>query len=94
MLENALIFSDGKPVSISASTDEKCLFLNVTDSGEGIAEEISDKVFDMFFRGSTSSKGNGLGLFVVKSAVNKLKGKIKFQSREQGGTIFEILIPC
>jgi PAS domain S-box-containing protein len=63
------------------------------DNGIGISEEYIDNIFKMFFRASADSKGSGLGLYIVKGAVEKLKGTIGVQSRLGEGTKFTIVIP-
>jgi signal transduction histidine kinase len=47
----------------------------------------------MYVRGSENSKGNGLGLYIVKKAVEQLKGKIEVQSQMNRGTNFKVTIP-
>jgi signal transduction histidine kinase len=47
----------------------------------------------MYFRANERSKGNGLGLYIAKKAVEKLNGKIWFQSNYRVGTTFTIEIP-
>jgi sensor histidine kinase regulating citrate/malate metabolism len=48
----------------------------------------------MFFRGNeTATQGNGLGLYVVKKAVQKLKGRINVESEEEQYTTFNIYLP-
>jgi signal transduction histidine kinase len=74
------------------ATEEKAV-IRFSDNGIGIADEYIDKIFKMFFRASADSKGSGLGLYIVKSAVDKLDGKIDVQSKIGEGTIFTIEIP-
>ena len=62
-------------------------------NGVGIAEEYVDKIFKMFFRANADSKGSGLGLYIVKGALEKLEGTIQVQSRLGEGTEFTIEIP-
>jgi signal transduction histidine kinase/ligand-binding sensor domain-containing protein len=69
------------------------LVLQVKDNGIGIEESNHARIFDMFFRGSDRSKGSGLGLFIVKETVNKLKGAISLKSEYSVGTTFEIRLP-
>jgi PAS domain S-box-containing protein len=64
-----------------------------TDNGVGIADEYKDKVFKMFFRANADSKGSGLGLYIVKSAVEKLNGTISVHSQLGEGTTFTVQIP-
>jgi len=63
------------------------------DNGVGIAEEYLDKIFKMFFRASYESKGSGLGLYIVKSTVEKLNGKVSVKSKLGEGTKFFIEVP-
>jgi PAS domain S-box-containing protein len=74
------------------ATEEKAV-IRFSDNGIGIADEYLDKVFKMFFRASADSKGSGLGLYIVKSAVDKLNGKIEVQSKIGDGTVFTVEIP-
>lgn len=67
----------------------KCI-LEVSDNGKGIKQENLNKVFDMFFRASQDSKSSGLGLYIVKEAVEKLNGSIDINSTPGQGTRFTI----
>lgn len=63
------------------------------DNGIGIHQEYLDKIFDMFFRATEKSEGSGLGMYIVKQAVDKLKGKINLQSEYGKGTTITLIIP-
>lgn len=63
-------------------------YLKVEDNGQGIAEEYHHKIFDMFFRGNESSKGSGLGLYIVKETLEKLSGSIALDSTPGTGSSF------
>ena len=63
------------------------------DNGLGIDSEYKTKIFQMFFRGSEISQGNGLGLYLVKKAIDKLGGNIEVDSEEGKFTSFSISIP-
>jgi PAS domain S-box-containing protein len=67
--------------------------LIIEDNGEGIPEELQKNIFDMFFRGNTKSSGTGLGLYIVKNAVEKLGGQIELISKENKGSKFTITLP-
>ena len=58
-----------------------------------MAENIQERIFDMFFRGHADSQGTGLGLYTVKTSINKLNGTINVESKEGEGTHFSILLP-
>ncbi len=65
----------------------------VEDNGKGISEDQLSKIFDMFHRGIAESTGAGLGLFIVKEAVYKLKGSIDVTSVEEEGSKFIVTLP-
>lgn len=65
----------------------------VADNGEGIAESHLDKIFNMFFRGTTASVGTGLGLYICKEIVAKLNGAISVHSELGIGTTMSIVLP-
>jgi signal transduction histidine kinase len=67
--------------------------VQIEDNGEGIPENLQRNVFDMFFRGNTKSSGTGLGLYIVKNAVEKSGGRIILESEENRGTIFTVYLP-
>ena len=65
----------------------------ISDNGLGIDMKIIDRVFEMFFRGSDKSFGTGLGLYIVKNVVEKLRGKITLKSELGKGTKLQIKLP-
>lgn len=65
----------------------------VKDNGMGIDEKFQKKVFDMFYRVSKKSVGSGLGLYIVKEAVDKLGGTLELESELGVGTEFRLKIP-
>lgn len=80
-------------LQIDIQTNAQKAIIKFTDNGIGIASEYIGNVFKMFFRATTDSKGSGLGLYIVKSAVEKLKGTIQVQSEFGNGASFIIEIP-
>jgi PAS domain S-box-containing protein len=70
-------------------------FVNVIfkDNGIGISQENLNRIFEMFYRASEQSEGSGLGLYIVKNAVEKLGGKLAVESLPGAGTTFEITLP-
>jgi PAS domain S-box-containing protein len=98
LFHNAMTFrkrDDGKSeIFVSATINEdKQLSITVKDNGMGIPNEIKEEIFDMFFRGSHESKGSGLGLYIVKNAVDKLGGKLYLTSEPGNGAEFNIVLP-
>ncbi|WPP52713.1 sensor histidine kinase [Catalinimonas niigatensis] len=80
-------------IQITITTGSEQVEIIVQDNGLGIAEEHQTKVFEMFYRASNSAKGSGLGLFIVKESVNKMKGRIQLKSKKGEGTTFTIILP-
>src|SRR5690606_10314470 len=97
MLSNAVRYRDpwktDSFVQIKVEVNEAEARLEFSDNGIGIADHYLDKIFNMFFRASADSKGSGLGLYIVKSAVEKLDGTIDVESELGVGTTFRITIP-
>lgn len=63
------------------------------DNGIGIKKEYAPRIFDMFYRATEKSQGSGLGMYIVKQAIDKLKGSIKVKSVFAKGTTIEIIVP-
>jgi len=73
-------------------TEEEAIF-KVKDNGLGIPKENQARIFQMFYRATDQSQGSGLGLYIVKNVVEKLKGSISFTSASRKGTTFVVKIP-
>lgn len=80
-------------VKISIYHSDNKLIIVVADNGQGIHADRVNKIFDMFYRGTERSQGSGLGLYIVKEAVEKMSGTIRVESIEHEGTTFYITIP-
>jgi len=80
-------------VSIQVVIDNKQAAIQFKDNGIGISSENMNKIFEMFYRASEQSEGSGLGLYIVKNAVEKLNGQLSVSSSPGAGTTFEITIP-
>lgn len=65
----------------------------VKDNGQGIAQEHLPKIFDMFYRASSNSKGSGLGLYIVKETLTRIGGSIEIDSELGKGSTFTVLLP-
>ncbi len=65
----------------------------VSDTGAGIAPEITNRIFDPYFTTKSAGEGSGLGLAVVHGIVTSLGGSIRVESELGKGTRFEILLP-
>lgn len=96
LLENAVFFSrPGKPQIFIRTRQRLDEFVfEIEDNGQGIDPEYQSRIFDMYFRANLGSKGNGLGLYIVKKAVQKLGGKISFTSQFSKGSCFTVRLPA
>lgn len=63
------------------------------DNGIGIKDEHKDKIFNMFYRATDRSQGSGLGMYIVKQAVEKLNGNVTLNSTYAKGTTIKIVLP-
>jgi signal transduction histidine kinase len=94
LVENSIMFSNSQRViNLVAESDENGLTIQVIDSGWGIEEQYISQIFDMYFRAHERSKGNGLGLYIVKKITEKLNATIELQSVVGKGTVVKIFFP-
>ncbi|MBC8111746.1 MAG: PAS domain-containing protein [Verrucomicrobia bacterium] len=97
IISNALKYADpqkiDKFITCYIHSGEKQITINIEDNGIGIEEQYIHRIFDMFFRGSERSVGSGIGLYIVKQALEKLEGQISVKSKLGTGTTFTIVLP-
>lgn len=94
LIGNAIKYHDlrkQKPfIEIGYAEDRNSIY--VLDNGTGILPEHQKKIFNMFYRGSNRIGGSGLGLHIIKEAVEKTGGRIEVDSRLGEGSKFEIFL--
>lgn len=73
--------------------DAQELIIEVEDNGIGISAEHQSHVFDMFYRAHSTIEGTGIGLHIVKEAIQRIGAKIEVKSVPSEGTIFRIRLP-
>jgi signal transduction histidine kinase len=98
LISNAIRYADAEKgddrfIAIKIEIDHACVMINFSDNGVGIEAEYLDKIFNMFYRANVNSKGSGLGLFILKEAVSRLKGEVTVESVPKVGTSFFIKLP-
>jgi len=82
-----------KTIIQESSTTKPACVIEITDTGEGIAEEDLLKLFEPFFTTKRDRKGTGLGLFMSKIIVEKHKGKLLIESEPHKETRVKIILP-
>jgi PAS domain S-box-containing protein len=97
LISNALRYNNAQQeqpyVKISAKINEQEAVITVSDNGRGIPEPHLDKIFEMFYRADSQKSGSGLGLYIVKETLDKLKGSVSVNSAFTRGTTFRIVLP-
>jgi signal transduction histidine kinase len=80
-------------VRIMAGQKNDFMHLQIADNGLGIDAASLPKIFDMFYRAHNHTDGTGMGLYIVKEAIDKLGGTIAVNSTVGNGTTFNITLP-
>ncbi len=98
LITNAVKYTnDDGTVRVSLTFSPDDLHVEVEDNGLGIPPEQQDKIFSKMFRADNArlkvADGNGLGLYIIKEAVESLGGEVGFTSELNRGTIFTVTIP-
>lgn len=102
LLSNAFKFtSEGGEISLKAATnvmeDKRYAKIDVKDTGEGIASDQLDKIFNRFYQVNSSNtrknEGTGIGLALVRELVELHKGGISVTSTEGEGSCFTVHLP-
>lgn len=98
VLENAVQFtalknSAAPAIAVHVSKEDANIRIAIRDNGVGIDKRISNRLFDMFFKGNVFSKGNGLGLYIVQKSIGVLRGEVTFESEPGTYTQFNVVLP-
>lgn len=98
LIANAIAYSPrGSSVGVGIKAAERVVEITVTDRGIGIAEGEQDRVFERFYRADPArarrTGGSGLGLSIVKHAVQRHGGEVRLWSRPGRGSTFTIRLP-
>lgn len=98
LLSNALKYTPvNGEVTLSITKGAEEIFIAVSDTGYGIAENIDNRIFDPFYRanneGKASQAGFGIGLYVSQKLALAHKGKLSYESKDSEGTTFLLSLP-
>ena len=80
-------------VKVNVNVNERRAIIKIEDNGIGIVEQHLNNIFKMFFRSSNNVTGLGIGLYIVKEALNRVGGEIFVHSVYGEGTMFELKVP-
>jgi two-component system, NtrC family, sensor kinase len=80
-------------IRVRTGVDGAMVWVEVSDTGEGISKKNMEKIFDPFFTTKEVGKGTGLGLHMVRSVMDNHGGKILVSSEVEKGTTFKIIFP-
>ncbi|HZV68935.1 MAG TPA: PAS domain-containing sensor histidine kinase [Saprospiraceae bacterium] len=97
LLSNAIKYSEeNQPIHGVVTSNEKNIIIEIRDRGIGIPTDDLKHIGTRFFRASNAShiQGTGLGLNIVHSYLNFLRGSLTFTNHEEGGTTFTLTIPA
>lgn len=99
LIENAVKYSpsgESIEVTLKSDGDRNTALLTVADQGVGIANEEKRRIFDKFYRigreETRKTKGTGLGLYIVKTVLEKHDAQIKVKDNIPAGTVFEVIL--
>jgi len=97
VISNAMKYNldqdDESYVKVDVKVADGQATIQIKDNGMGIDPEHHDKIFDMFYRADNHKPGSGLGLYIVKETVEKLKGSVELKSAKGQGTQFTLVLP-
>jgi two-component system phosphate regulon sensor histidine kinase PhoR len=99
LLENAVKYGDDPPmVEVDLAVDGGRAVLDVRDNGGGISDDDIDLIFGRFYRGgdemTRTSRGTGLGLYLVQQIVDAHRGKVEVVATGPAGTVFRVTVPA
>lgn len=97
ILDNAVKYTPaGGKISIDILDTELFVRIDISDTGIGIPEEDTAKIFQRFYRAKTVSdqEGVGIGLYLAREIIMEEEGYIKVKSRTKDGSVFSVYLPA
>ena len=93
LISNAIKFTEKGCIVLKVEENDECLTFSVSDTGCGIPEDKLEAIFNRFEKLDSFAQGTGLGLFISKSIIERLGGKITVASKLKQGSVFSFTIP-
>ena len=84
----------GGLVRVTARSDDGHVVVRIEDNGIGMAPEVADRAFDLFFTTKEAGQGTGLGLATVHSLIEAHGGTLDLETTEGEGTTFIVRLPA
>lgn len=95
IISNSIRYRNGHDpvIKVNVNIENHKAVVEIEDNGRGIPKEHIPKIYQMFYRATDDGAGSGLGLYIVKETMDKLKGQINIESEEGRGTVVKLEIP-
>lgn len=97
LISNAIRYQDNKKrknrLEIFLRVNDTSCTVQIRDNGIGMTDEIKSNLFQLFYRGTEESSGAGVGLYIAREVVTKMRGKISVTSIAGKGSCFSFSIP-
>lgn len=94
LVNNALdATTEAAEVSLGAGHDGETLLIEVRDRGAGMSPDVLARVGEPFFTTKEPGRGMGLGLFVSRAVIERMGGRLEFQSTAGEGTVASVHLP-
>jgi signal transduction histidine kinase len=96
IISNAIRYRNGRDPVIKVNVDiiKNAAMVAIEDNGKGIEKDHLPNIYKMFYRATDDGAGSGLGLYIVKEAIEKLNGQINIESEVGKGTTVKLQIPA
>ena len=96
IISNAIRYRNGRDPVIKVNVDiiKNAAMVAIEDNGKGIEKDHLPNIYKMFYRATDDGAGSGLGLYIVKEAIEKLNGHINIESEVGKGTTVKLKIPA
>jgi signal transduction histidine kinase len=96
LISNAIRYRNGRHPIIKVNVDIQggAATVAIEDNGKGIEKDHLPNIYKMFYRATDDGAGSGLGLYIVKEAIEKLNGNINIESEVGKGTRVHLQIPA
>lgn len=97
LLKNSFQYRDSRKenfeIDIKVTQNEEFHLIEITDNGIGIADKVKPYIFDMFYRGTELSSGNGMGLYNSREILKKIGGTMNIESKDSEWTKVKVYLP-